>query len=55
MNAKNKLYRIASLLLESGNLKSLFHVYDTRLSLALLLLLAPICVNAQVGFSPFRT
>ena len=27
----------------------------TRMSLMLVLLLVPICVDAQVGFSPFRT
>jgi Xaa-Pro aminopeptidase len=31
------------------------NIHFIRLSLGLLLLLAPICVNAQVGFSPFRT
>src|SRR6185295_1743890 len=31
------------------------NVPAVRLSLLLLLLLAPSCVNAQVGFSPFRT
>jgi Xaa-Pro aminopeptidase len=45
--------RFASLL---GPLKlSRFQIQTTRLSLVLLLLLAPICVKAQVGFSPFRT
>ncbi|HEV7684902.1 MAG TPA: Xaa-Pro peptidase family protein [Pyrinomonadaceae bacterium] len=46
--------RFASMLL--GSLKQLrFQIQATRLSLVLLLLLAPICVPAQVGFSPFRT
>ena len=54
MNAKYRLYRIA-ILLGSERPKSRFDPYATRLSLALWLLLAPICVNAQVGFPPFRT
>jgi len=55
MNAKHRLGRIGSKLLGSGRQKSLFHFHDTPLPLALLLLLAPICINAQVGFPPFRT
>src|SRR6185295_3596759 len=36
-----------------GSLKQ--SLQAVRLSLVLLLLLLPVCVNAQVGFSPFRT
>ncbi|MGH9875687.1 MAG: aminopeptidase P N-terminal domain-containing protein, partial [Pyrinomonadaceae bacterium] len=55
MNAKYRLNRIASLLLGLRRLQSRFHIHPTSLPFALLLLFAPICVNAQVGFSPFRT
>src|SRR6476659_7757596 len=54
MTVKFRCRRIVSLLLSS--LRSKANGVDaTSISIALLLLLAPISVNAQVGFSPFRT
>lgn len=55
MNLKYRLCTFVSMLGNSLRVKTPMNVSANRLSLALLLLLAPICVQGQVGFSPFRT
>jgi Xaa-Pro aminopeptidase len=55
MNLKYRLCTVVSMLGNSLRAKTPMNIHFTRLALGLLLLLAPICVQGQVGFPPFRT